>query len=74
MSRKQPRVTKQDAIDFVTRCLDECEADGYQQQEGDPIHEHAIDFSTDDNSIWVTIGERTFRFRCTEERRLKHDT
>ena len=54
----------QDVLDWIVTCIGECEADGYQQQEEDYIHDLGVTYgSVTCNEIWIKVGEE--EFRCT---------
>lgn len=62
------------AVEYVTDCIGQAEADGYQQSEdaGAPWIEHNPSYSAvTPRSFVVTIGGRHVRFTATVEREGK---
>jgi len=70
---KQGKVTAVQVAEFIHGCMSECEADGYQQQEEDPIHEHKIETYRNLSTIAVRVGDYEFLVRVTRRGRKELD-
>ncbi len=58
----------QDVMDRVLSCLDEAEADGYQQQEADLIHKVGVTYGgVTGNELWIKVGEGEFLSRSVRK-------
>lgn len=63
-------MTRETVRDFLVSCLMEAEADGYQQQENDAIHDHPIEFfSVGDSHIFIRVGDEEFRVTVSKPKK-----
>jgi hypothetical protein len=62
-------MSAKDVVSWIISCLAEAEADGYQQQEEDPIHNHEITFDRYKNTIRICVGDE--EFHCVVHKRRK---
>lgn len=60
----------QDVLDWVIQCINESEADGYQQQEDQLIHRLGVTFGgVSGGEIWIKVGEEEFRLTVRKLRK-----
>ncbi len=60
----------QDVLDWVLDCIHEAEADGFQQQEDQLIHQLGLSYGgISGGEIWIKVGEEEFRLTVRKLRK-----